>query len=253
MTTDNDSLTFSILQSHGLRIQTEPMKVLMRSYLSTHHIWSAYHFSALAKQIEDEHVGRSRFDWNHRAYTIGAVTCGVAFLEAAVNEIYKDAVDEHQSYIQTLGADGIRTLRLIWELTEGQNKFVRILDKYQWALKYLGREPIDTGRALFENAQLVVELRNALIHFKPETGGGGDQSKFEQKLAHKLGGEKYPTSKMFEGSAGNPFFPDHCLGYGCCAWTIDSVKGFADEFFRQIGIVPNYQIVLPKLLAEAGL
>jgi hypothetical protein len=189
---------------------------------------------------------------NHRAYTIGTVTSGVAFLEAAVNEIYKDAVDEHQSDIQTLGTDGVRILRIIWELTEDRNKFVGILDKYQFALKYLGHEPIETGRALFENAKLVIELRNQLVHFKPETGWGGQHSTFEDRLAKKIGGKKYPTSKLFEGS-GNPFFPDHCLGYGCCAWTIDSVKGFADEFFRRIGVKPNYQVVLPKLIEESGL
>lgn len=238
MGTDNNKLSNLELQA-----SVQPMRVVMRSYLSTHHLWGAYHLADLAKKIEDEHTGRSKFDWTHRAYTIGAITGSVAFLEAAINEIYKDAADEHQSYLISLSQEKLEKLRLIWELTEGRNKHVNILDKYQFALKYLGHEPIECGRVLLENAQLVIELRNALIHYKPETGWSGDQSKFEAKLARKLIG-KYSTNKLFEG-AGNRFFPDHCLGYGCCMWTIDSVKGFADEVFRRIDISPNYQQVLP--------
>ena len=73
-------------------------KIAMRSYLSTHHLWSAQIFTNLAKAIEDEYEAldkRSGFDEHHRAYTLGAITCSAAFLEAAINEVYQDVADGH--------------------------------------------------------------------------------------------------------------------------------------------------------------
>jgi hypothetical protein len=65
---------------------------------------------------------------------------------------------------------------------------------------------------------------------------GGD---VEHKLSRQLSG-KFDDNTLMRGS-GNPWFPDKCLGHGCCAWAVRSVIAFADDFFGRIGVEPNYQ------------
>jgi len=65
----------------------------MRVYFSSYHLWAAEHFMGLASDIEAAHQGQSKFNIKHRTYVTGAVFASVAFLEAAINELFKDAAD----------------------------------------------------------------------------------------------------------------------------------------------------------------
>jgi hypothetical protein len=42
-----------------------------------------------------------RFNPTHRSYCISTILCAVAFLEALVNELLKDAADGHTSYLDS--------------------------------------------------------------------------------------------------------------------------------------------------------
>jgi hypothetical protein len=48
-----------------------------------------------------------------------------------------------------------------------------------------------------------------------------------------------PEIPLLKG-AGNPYFPDHCLGSGCAQWAVTSAKAFADAYFAMLQINPNY-------------
>ena len=61
-----------------MKIQMNGATVSMRNYFSSYHLWSAENNSKKAKEIEDAHEGKSRFDIEHRAYVIGAVISSVA-------------------------------------------------------------------------------------------------------------------------------------------------------------------------------
>jgi hypothetical protein len=75
------------------------------------------------------------------------------------------------------------------------------------------------------------------MHYKPESYGGEVQHKFLQQLRGKF------SENPLMAGAGNPYFPDKCLGSSCATWTVYSVKKVADEFFRRLNISPNYQRV----------
>jgi hypothetical protein len=215
-----------------------PITIKMRAYYSSYHLWAARHFTALVKAIEAIQAGRPRFDVKHRAYVTNSIFSAVSFLEAAINELFQDVADAHESYVAGLDADSKRIMAEFWDFTEGRNRSAfGLLDKYQIALTFLRKPQFESGQRRYQDASLVVKLRNELVHYKPRSLGGDA----EHTVARQLSG-KFDDNALMSGS-GNPWFPDKCLGHGCAAWSVRSIVAFADDFFGRIGVEPNYQRV----------
>jgi hypothetical protein len=208
-------------------------EVLSRSYYSLYHLWAAEHFAALAKEIEKAQKGhRARFDIAHRVYVTNSIFSAVSFLEAAINELYQDVADAHGNYTAGLDPESKFLMSYFWDL----HLRSPLLDKYQIAFAILRKEQFKKNGQLYENASLVVQLRNALIHYKPKTLGSGNEHDLSKRLKNKF--KENPLT-----GAGNPYFPDKCLGYECAAWAVRSAKDFADDFFASIGVEPKYRAV----------
>lgn len=213
----------------------------MRNYFSSHHLWAARMFADEAQALEKMHSGeKSKFDIRHRALINGTILSSVAFLESAINELYQDATDKKDlSYIEPLSKKAIGLLGAKWkEWFYGSRRIHKsILEKYNIAMECCGLKPFDKGKTPFQEVALVIKLRNTLVHFMPED--------VCSDIPHELGDSLksyFPENKMMKNS-GNPFFPDKCLGAGCAFWAISSVVEFADAFFAQIKVMPNYQRV----------
>lgn len=215
-----------------------PVTVIMRAYFSSYYVWAAEHFAELATAIENASGEKPRFDIQHRAYVTSGVLSTVAFLEAAINELYKDVADAHPSYIASIDKESRKLIQAFWQLTEERNRSpFSILEKYQIVLTFCRKEQFATGASPYQDAELVIKLRNELVHYKPESYGGEIQHKFIKQLRGK-----FLENPLMTGSD-NPYFPDHCLGSGCVTWAVRSVKKFTDEFFKRLNISPNYQRV----------
>ena len=213
-------------------------RLSMRAYYSPYHLWAAKHFTRLAREIEDRHEGQQVLDIAHRGYVTGSILSAVAFLEAAVNEVFQDAADGHLSYIAPLGNQLIKMLASLWSGDKVHSlSFWPTLDKYQVVLLFSRKPVFDKGLAPYQDALLVIKLRNDLTHFSPQTGA----TDTPDNAAHPLRG-KFNTNRLMAGS-GNPFFPDHCLGNGCAEWAVGAVHKYADEFFGRLELHPNYQRV----------
>lgn len=212
--------------------------LMMRVYFSSYHLWAAQRFAQRAADIERAHGAKPRFDIEHRAYVTSAILSAVAFLEAAINELFKDVVDGHESYISPVDQDSRKLIRVFWELTEERNRSpFSILDKYQIVLTLCRRDQFQADGQPYQDADLTIKLRNELMHYKPETYGGETQHKFFKQLPGK-----FSENPLMAGS-GNPYFPDKCLGSPCANWAVQATKALADEFFQRLGISPNYQRV----------
>jgi hypothetical protein len=204
----------------------------MRTYPSAYYHWATQPFARLARDIETAHTGNSTFNVEHRAFVANAVLSAVAFLEASINEIFDDVADRHSGYVDPLTDDCKRLMAGLWDdRTEGR----RFLDKCQLALLCSNSTAFDTGRPPYQDADLLNKLRNRLTHSGAVTRITGNENKLEEALK-----KKFPSSRLMMGSA-NPYFPDHCLGAGCAEWAVQSAVGFADEFFRRLKVIPNYQ------------
>ena len=213
------------------------LTIKLRAYFSSYHLWATKHFLELATLIEDNGRDEPVFNIEHRAYVNNSVLSSVAFLEAAINELFQDAYDEHQIYINSLAPTVIQELATYWANTEMKGKHKSTLVKYKQALIISDSEKMIEDENPYEDTRLLIELRNFLTHYKPKSVGGDSSHKIEDILKGKFG-----LNKKYEKS-GNPDFPDKMLGKECAKWGLTSVKDFADEFFRRIDIQPNYQKV----------
>jgi hypothetical protein len=173
----------------------------------------------------------------HKAYALSSLFSTVAFLEALVNEVIGGAGDDELPLVKGLAPSNRSAISDLQDFLDRAS----LLDRVQLVLVLAGKEHFDRGRSPFQNAQLVVKLRNALVHYKPSWRGGGVPASpqgEEERLVATLSG-KFPLSPFF-AETGNPFFPDHCLSHGCTSWTWNSILGFADEFCSRLAIEPPY-------------
>lgn len=212
-------------------------RIVMRNYFSSYLLWTAYRSSAEAEAIEARHEGSSRFDIAHRSRTLTAILAASAFLEAVINELYQDAHDKHgvdgDGYIASLTPATHERLREIWRQTAKGEK-LRVLAKYQLLLMAAERPRLDEGAQPFQDAKLVTQLRNAIAHYQPEDLSADLPARMEQRLRGK-----FQDNRLMLG-AGNPWWPDHCLGAGCAQWATESAVALADLVSDQVGIRPNY-------------
>ncbi len=233
------------ISAQSATVQTEAGTAtwLMRVYYSSYHLWAAEHFTQLAADVENSPGVRPRFDIQYRAYVTSAILSSVAFLEGAINELFKDVADEHESYIAPIDEDSRKLILAMWDLTEERNRSpFSTLDKYQIVLTFCRKEQFSTGTQPYQDADLVIRLRNKLMHYKPESSDGEVQQKLDKQLARKFSEKSISENLLMTGS-GNPFFPDRCLGSACAAWAVRSTKKLADDFFQKLGITPHYQQV----------
>jgi len=106
-------------------------------------------------------------------------------------------------------------------------------------LLFAGKDALPKGQAPFQDAHLVIGLRNKLIHHKPEWLGD-DPNDIERQLK-----SKFDPNPLAVGS-GNPWWPWHCLGAPCAKWALDSVVALTERVSDDIGITPVYRSRIPK-------
>lgn len=205
--------------------------ITMRSYLSSQHLQAAAFFCRAADRLES--MAPEDF-YEHRGYVMGSIISSAAFLDAAVNELYLDAVDEHEAYVGGLNVE-IR-VRLAQGWKHGTDR-MSVLAKFQMALTLAGQEPFDPGAEPYQGVNLLRRLRNKLVHFEPESAQAGLEEG-EEEFERKFQG-KFDASPRFAKS-GNPFWPDKCLSHGCAKWCVQSALSFAGEFFARLNVEPNY-------------
>jgi hypothetical protein len=191
-----------------------PMK--MRLDYSFHHYHTAKYFCSRLHEIE---LSTTRADIHvtiqHQAYASDSVLSSVAFLESAINPFISDA----DTNVQTGMA-----LSNLWPFVEKQ----RILDKFQFTLAAACRPMFDKGQPPYQDAALLIHLRNALVHFKPEWDDElQDHLKIETQLRNKFPLNPLPGDLDI-------FFPKKCLGHGCAQWSMDTAEKFIAEFYRRM-------------------
>jgi len=203
-----------------------------RHYVAGQHLWSARHHARLCAELEAEKTGRTAFDIRHRACAVSAVLSAVVFLEALVNETFQDAADGHARRIAPLGP---RCIALMGEFWNAGSRYVGVLDKFQMALLFADRPRLDPGAAPYQDAQLLIGIRNRLVHFRPAWTTAEEETKEEARVEGKFA----PNALM--AGMGNPWFPDKCLGAGCAQWSWKTSLALADEWTTRLGIPRPYQ------------
>jgi hypothetical protein len=212
----------------------------IRNYLSIYHILAAAYFARQCLKIElrKDEVSQ-KYDDNsaieHRALVMACIASSVSFIETTINELFVDAADtQHKSaHIRQLDNETQELLACLWEV-ESYGRTASILDKYQAALR-LGKKPMfEKGKKPFQDVKVLIDLRNALVHFKPEwviANTGGVAEKDLHVLENKLK-KKFTLNPFLKDK--RPLFPTLCMSHGCAKWAVDSAVIFVERFYAEM-------------------
>jgi len=230
----------------------------VRISLSSNYLYSAFSLAALCADLE---TGGDIFDdqlrLRHRSLAMASVTSAVAFLESCINELFTAAAEDG-SHFRLAGEGSRQRLAALWGVE--RFRLARVLEKYEVALQLAEAPALDRGAKTYQDARLVVQLRNALIHYAPRKGwieAGATEDLDPDEFAKRLRG-RFPenawAARYMVISTGDspaetvyPFFPERCLGAGCSHWAARAALQFADEFFEHLDAPPPYSWVLRHL------
>ncbi len=225
-----------------------------RAYWSRYHLQSAAHLLDLAAAIDREAAsadGPNPNQWSvYRGYASGSILLSVGFVEAAVNELYRDAKEKKGEYIDALEpAVADRLARVAPELARRR---ARLDEKIDLALTLADAPALDRGAPPRQDFSFAKMVRNDLVHPMPESALAGTVEEAEGTLSKKrldqLEGKGF-SQCPFAGE-GNAFYPDKCIGYGCAAWVLRACVDLADEFFARLGMTPAYAVAREQVNPE---
>ena len=192
--------------------------------LAVQHLQGAARFSHVVGQVEASIAAQgfgSSFDeiiWHSNA----CVLLSVAALEAYANETFLDP----QNCFPEVSPDYVGS---VWPTIEG----APVLDKFQIALTMRSRQLMDKGAAPFQNARLLIALRNAITHFKPEWHTDNAEHK---KLSEKLESALDQSNQFFPNEH---LFPVRWMKHSNTGWAVQSAVTFMQAFETASGYQPK--------------
>jgi len=220
---------------HDTANLSESVRVTMRHYLSTSHLYAARYAAEAADSRETALLADApTFDLRHHCLVISAVMESVAFLEAAINEIFQDAEDGYPHHVKGLDHNCRELMAAFWFTTERGHR-INTLDRYDVALRFAKKTILDRSRKPHQDVFALIKLRNHLMHYRPEEVG----VHLEHKLADQLR-YRFPSNALME-SSGNPDFPSKILGAGCANWAWRSVRSLVEEFAQTMALRLHFQ------------
>jgi len=234
----------------------ENVIVKSRKYLSIQFVQSAAYFTCEAKRRELNGAPPSKPDYlQHQSYVIGAIWMASGFLEAYINELFSDAAEDYREFLNPLEKEVIDLLGRKWKQGIPRDKprgeGSRILQKYEVFLDIAHKTAFDREVPPYQDVQVMIDLRNALMHYEPEWMLNVSTAPLQPTDMHKL--EKRLKGK-FElnplTGAGNQFYPDKCLGHGCAKWCVESSMSLVDQFCKRLGTKPTFDHVKATLNTE---
>ena len=209
-----------------------------RTNLSLHHLFAACRFASRIGEIEIQNLSQpfGPFWEEILQNSLGVATLSVACIECYANELYF----EPSAIAPTLNP---HATMLIAELLDNES----ILRKYSAALTFRCSARLDFGVQPVQNAEALIKLRNAVVHFRPEWFEEQDR---HEKLS-KILQHKFKTSPFLPNE---PVFPRAWASHDFSIWALKSTVAFLEYFFSQAGIecpLNTFKPYLSKLSKNA--
>jgi len=218
MTTREDKLAASVGASVSFSAD-------VRSSLTAQFLMAAAMQARAAAEIESRDVDAVTEDQkvSHGGLVVAAIMQAVAGLECEIWEVVAYGPGHH------LGSNGIDTgarnlLAPLSEMIDGEP----VLDRYRLVLHLLNKAPLDPGAQPWQDAALVVRLRNELVHYKSRWGEELERFKMLRAIQDK----RHPKPPFVRASN---FFPYQCLSAACASWAAQVCVAFLDAFYRNLG------------------
>lgn len=165
----------------------------------------------------------------HRGLVCATIMQCAAALETEAYEICAHGPGAHlgSGGIDEKGRDFLRPLK---DIVDDKST----LERFDLILHLLKKPTLDRGGSSYQNAALVVRLRNELIHYKSRWGAEMDSSKLQialRQLKHSLPPFISPTQN---------FFPHQCLSADCGTWALASVVALLESFYLTLGVPSRF-------------
>jgi hypothetical protein len=192
--------------------------VALRTNFSFQHLTSAAFFAGEAAALESQRK-TDEVRTHYLAASTSAVILSACAVEAYLNEIHIEASDK---WLHRLGllAPKADFLVAVWDTVER----LPALRKYEWiSALALGTSP-SRGSSISQAAANLFELRDELVHAKPEWDHSPKRSK---RLETRLKGQ-FPLSTM--AAQNEAFLPFRCLGAGSSRWAVETAYAFVTSF-----------------------
>lgn len=225
--------------------------VKSRHYFSIQHIQSAALFARQCYQVEQRYDGSFSSDLmaDHWSYVTGAIFAAVSFLEATINEVFADTVDHPDGELAShLDAATKQLVADMWKLGILKTSRFKTLEKFQMALTLAKKPLLDSSRSPFQDVETLIIIRNDLIHFEP-VWTSVEAEKTHKRILSLQNENKFAFNPLIT-SAGNPFYPDKCLGHGCAKWAVTNSIQFVEDFYSRMGIPVLFDHVRSRLKTE---
>lgn len=207
-------------------VMADSLKVTLRYTFTTQFLEGASIFIKRAKHIEDNFRELLSDDirTEHRALVATSIMQCSAALETEAHEICTYGPGSH------LGSDGTddqahQILAPLADFIEKQST----LERYEIILQILQKKSIERSETRYQNAKLLVGLRNEITHYKSVWTEEIDRNKLFKGL------EGLRLSPPTFSSPDQNFFPHRCLGAACGAWAIKTAVEFLDAFYQRLG------------------
>lgn len=188
-------------------------------------------FAARAKEIEALPPAdiSDAMQTEHRCCVMAAIMQSSAALEAEAWEVLNHGPSHH---LASNGSDqnAAKFLKPLAEIIEKESP----LERFFLLLHLLRNQRLDRSIKSWQNAALLVKLRNALTHYESLPNSQVDA----KKLCVSLKNLKHPRAPFVHETS--PYFPNQCLNAACASWAQKSAMDFLDHFYERLGLPDRF-------------
>lgn len=98
---------------------------------------------------------------------------------------------------------------------------------------------MDKGAEPYQSSEVLINLRNALMHFKPTWHDRGAPTKLASMLQTRI-----QQSGLLAANDGSPWVPIKALGASCAEWAPRTALALTDSWTTHLGIPRTYEVDL---------
>jgi hypothetical protein len=183
-------------------------------------------------------TGEQYDDMEYRGAVAASVVFSVFFVEASIYEY----LQRHAPLPEHLDPNLRYTaLQYYWWFTS-KSRNTSAMQRYNDVLSLHGADAILTGNGIGQDVRLLIELRNAIAHYRPQWEGEGLPVR---DVARSLESRVNKPNPFRPESAAR--FPHYYLSHGCAEWAFNTGIAFYNLFAERLtdvsGIDPTHELL----------
>lgn len=208
-----------------------------RFNLALHHLFAACRAAARVRELESQHAGEEFGEfWEEILHcSLSVVSLSVAAAESYANETLLDS----PTFPDSMPPSAVKELMALIDRKS-------ILEKYRIALSLISGAALSKEEPVVKRMALLIDLRNAVVHFRPEWF---DSQKAHATLSERLAKEIGASSFL----ATEPLFPRAWASTSFVEWALVSTIGYLDAFFAAANVKSPLEPFRGRLSTLAGL